>query len=195
MDKQPADDDCVNYSSNNLLWGIHVLEFLDMIKEGDVHCANIDFKWMLPFFYSWSTRSLYFKEIVDFIMKTEVLLSKQLAMRVRDFNTIFKVQKYGVGLSADNRSLITQSWVLLHVCVIFCPRRVVMLLFTYQGKDWHSFTPSVLPNIDVKAGTVDKRMVSKGMWLSQYAPKGVKSLCITSSQTVYVCEKIWLGIM
>ena len=24
------------------------------------------------------------------------------------------------------------------------------------------------------------------MWLSQYAPKGVKSLCITSSQTVYV---------
>ena len=29
-------------------------------------------------------------------------------------------------------------------------------------------------------------MVSKGMGLSQYAPKGVKSLCITSSQTVYV---------
>ena len=99
----------------------------------------------------------------------------------RDFNTIFKAQKYGVGLSANNRSLITQSWVLLHVCVIFCPRRVVMLLFTYQGKDWHSFTPSVLPNIDVKVGTVDKRMVSKGMWLSQYAPKGVKLLCITSS--------------
>ena len=29
-------------------------------------------------------------------------------------------------------------------------------------------------------------MVSKGMWLSQYAPKSVKSLCITSSQTLYV---------
>ena len=29
-------------------------------------------------------------------------------------------------------------------------------------------------------------MVSKGMSLSQYAPKGVKSLRITSSQTVYV---------
>ena len=29
-------------------------------------------------------------------------------------------------------------------------------------------------------------MVSKGMGLSQYGPKGVKSLCITSSQTVYV---------
>ena len=29
-------------------------------------------------------------------------------------------------------------------------------------------------------------MVSKGMSLSQYASKGVKSPCITSSQTVYV---------
>ena len=29
-------------------------------------------------------------------------------------------------------------------------------------------------------------MVSKGMGLSQCAPKGVKSLCITSSQTIYV---------
>ena len=73
----------------------------------------------------------------------------------------------------------------LHVCVIFCPHSVGMLLFTYQGKDWHSFTPSVCLT-EVWKATVDKRMVSKGMWLSQYAPKGVKSLCITSSQTVYV---------
>ena len=60
-----------------------------------------------------------------------------------------------------------------------------MLLFTYQGKDWHSFTPSVCLT-EVWKATADKRMVPKGMWLSQYAPKGVKSLCITSSQTVYV---------
>ena len=60
-----------------------------------------------------------------------------------------------------------------------------MLPFTYQGKDWHSFTPSVCLT-EVWKATADKRMVSKGMWLSQYAPKGVKSLCITSSQTVYV---------
>ena len=73
----------------------------------------------------------------------------------------------------------------LHVCVIFCPHSVGMLLFTYQGKDWHSFTPSVCLT-EVWKATVDKRMVSKGMWLSQYAPKGVKSQCITSSQTVYV---------
>ena len=73
----------------------------------------------------------------------------------------------------------------LHVCVIFCPHSVGMLLFTYQGKDWHSFTPSVCLT-EVWKATVDKRKVSKGMWLSQYAPKGVKSLCITSSQTVYV---------
>ena len=73
----------------------------------------------------------------------------------------------------------------LHVCVIFCPHSVGMLLFTYQGKDWHSFTPSVCLT-EVWKATVDKRMVSKGMWLSQYAPKGVKPLCITSSQTVYV---------
>ena len=60
-----------------------------------------------------------------------------------------------------------------------------MLLFTYQGKDWHSFTPSVCLT-EVWKATADKWMVSKGMWFSQYAPKGVKSLCITSSQTVYV---------
>ena len=60
-----------------------------------------------------------------------------------------------------------------------------MLLFTYQSKDWHSFAPSVCLT-EVWKATVDKIMVPKGMWLSQYAPKGVKSLCITSSQTVYV---------
>ena len=31
-------------------------------------------------------------------------------------------------------------------------------------------------------------MVFKGMGLSQYGPKGVKSLCISSSQTVYVTK-------
>ena len=43
-----------------------------MIKEGDVQCANIDLKRMLPILYFLLIRSLYFKEIVDFIMKTEV---------------------------------------------------------------------------------------------------------------------------
>ena len=38
----------------------------------------------------------------------------------------------------------------LHVWVIFCPHRVRMLLFTYQGNDWHSFTPSESPNRGVK---------------------------------------------
>lgn len=80
---QPVNDDVLNYRLNSLQWGIHIIEFLDMVKEGDIKRANIDLKRMLPFCYSWSVRSMYFKEIVDFIMKTEVLLSEQLAMRVR----------------------------------------------------------------------------------------------------------------
>ena len=73
----------------------------------------------------------------------------------------------------------------LHVWVIFCLHRVGMLLFPYLSKDWHcSHLPS--PLTKVWKASVDKRMVSKGMWLSQYAPQGVKSLCITSSQTLYV---------
>ena len=60
-----------------------------------------------------------------------------------------------------------------------------MLLFPYQGKDWHC-SHLQCPLTEVWKASVDKRMVSKGMWLSQYAPKGVKSLCITSSQTLYV---------
>ena len=72
----------------------------------------------------------------------------------------------------------------LHVCVIFCPHRILMLLFTYQDK---VHTPSHLQccPTEVLKATVDKRMVSKGIWLSLYAPKGVNSLCIISSQGVY----------
>ena len=60
-----------------------------------------------------------------------------------------------------------------------------MLLFPYQGKEWHC-SHLQCPLTEVWKASVDKRMVSKGMWLSQYAPKGVKSLCITSSQTLHV---------
>ena len=50
----------------------------------------------------------------------------------------------------------------------------------------HTFSVAYTVLTEVWKATVDKRMVPKGIWLSLYAPKGVKSLCITWSHTVYV---------
>ena len=56
----------------------------------------------------------------------------------RVFKTIFKAQKQGVGLSADNRSLITQSWVL--------PIGLCHLLST-QSRDVTFHIPRLIPTL------------------------------------------------
>ena len=57
--------------------------FKDAIKEGDTDRCNVSLKTMLPFFYGHSVRSKYAVECLDYIMKTEAVLSPQLALRTR----------------------------------------------------------------------------------------------------------------
>lgn len=76
-------DDLQNYSIQLLMWYIHFCEFQDGIREGDPFRTNINLKRMIPFFYSHSVRSKYAVECIDYILKTEVMLPKLTAMRVR----------------------------------------------------------------------------------------------------------------
>lgn len=76
-------DDLQNYSIQLLMWYIHFCEFQDGIREGDPFRTNINLKRMIPFFYSHSVRSKYAVECIDYILKTEVMLPKHTAMRVR----------------------------------------------------------------------------------------------------------------
>ena len=76
-------DDVQSYTMQLLQWYIHFIEFEDAIKEGDVVRCNICLKMMIPFFYGYSKLSNYAIECVDYILKTEVLLSDAEAMRIR----------------------------------------------------------------------------------------------------------------
>ena len=76
-------DDVQNYALQLLQWHIHLLEFEDAIKEGDINRCNICIKFLIPFFYSHSALSRYAVECIDYILKTEALLPAALAIRCR----------------------------------------------------------------------------------------------------------------
>ena len=76
-------DDVKNYSKQLLQWFLHLLEFQDAIKEGDITRCNICLKLMIPFFYGHSSTSKYAVECIDYILKTEVLLPEALGVRCR----------------------------------------------------------------------------------------------------------------
>lgn len=80
---QSPSDDLNNYVRNFIQWYYVVLNFKDTIKEGDIYRTNVILKMMIPFFYSHSALSKYFVECIDYILKTEVMLSPRLSMRVR----------------------------------------------------------------------------------------------------------------
>lgn len=80
---QSPSDDLNNYVRNFVQWYYVVLNFKDTIKEGDIYRTNVILKMMIPFFYSHSALSKYFVECIDYILKTEVMLSPRLSMRVR----------------------------------------------------------------------------------------------------------------
>jgi hypothetical protein len=55
----------------------------DSIREGEIVRLNINVKRMINMFYDHSSISKYAVECNDFILKTEILLSEQLSMRVK----------------------------------------------------------------------------------------------------------------
>uniref|UniRef100_A0A8W8I4B1 DUF6589 domain-containing protein n=1 Tax=Magallana gigas TaxID=29159 RepID=A0A8W8I4B1_MAGGI len=76
-------DDLQSYVFQFLQWYFVILTFKDAIKEGDSDRTNITLKFCIPIFFSHSILSKYLEECVDYILKTEVLLTEKLAMKVR----------------------------------------------------------------------------------------------------------------
>lgn len=76
-------DDLHNYVFQFMQWYFVVIQMKDSIKEGDIYRTNIVLKSMIPFFYSHSYLSKYLTECVDYILKTEIILPPDLALRVR----------------------------------------------------------------------------------------------------------------
>ena len=76
-------DSVENYSKQLCQWILLLLSFKDAIKMGDLTRTNIHLKMLIPFFYSHSKLSKYYEDCLDYILKTEILLTSRLAMRVR----------------------------------------------------------------------------------------------------------------
>ena len=96
-----SQDDVKNYTTQLLQWYIHLLEFEDAIKEGDIVRCNICIKMMIPFFYAHSSRSKYLVECIDYILKTEAILPAALAVRCRLGSFINPHGKQGGNKPAD----------------------------------------------------------------------------------------------
>ncbi|XP_033729394.1 uncharacterized protein LOC117318526 [Pecten maximus] len=80
---KPPQDELENYATHFLQWYFVIIQMTDAIHEGDVIRTNVILKHMIPFFYSHSVLSKYLVECIDYVMKTEVVLSPEFGMRVR----------------------------------------------------------------------------------------------------------------
>ena len=81
--KEENSDDLYNYVMQFLLWFFIILTLKDHVKEGDSERTNISMKFCIPVFYTHSIYSKYLEECVDYILKTEILLSEKLALKTR----------------------------------------------------------------------------------------------------------------
>jgi hypothetical protein len=78
----PESDELFNYAVQLCHWYLHVLEFHDTAKEGDFNRAILNCKYAIPFFYSHSKLSKYLVENIDYVLKTEYILSPLQRLRV-----------------------------------------------------------------------------------------------------------------
>lgn len=88
-------DDLQNYSIQLRMWYIHFCEFQNGIPKGDPFRTNIYLKRMIPFLYSHFVWSKYAVECIDYILKTEVMLPKHTAMKVRPGSFVNSHEKKG----------------------------------------------------------------------------------------------------
>lgn len=80
--EKPQDDEVFNYSMQLFHWYLHILELHDSAKEGDLNRTLLNCKNSIPFFYSHLRLSKYLVENVDYLLKTEKLLSPLQRIRV-----------------------------------------------------------------------------------------------------------------
>ncbi|XP_064631642.1 uncharacterized protein LOC135489937 [Lineus longissimus] len=98
---EPEPDELNNYARQFMQWYFILLNFDDTLKEGDICRMNVLLKIMIPFFYSHSTLSKYFVECIDYILKTEVLLEPEVAVRVRALSFVNPKGGSGNNLACD----------------------------------------------------------------------------------------------
>lgn len=94
-------NDIQNYSVCFLQYVFLIWNFMDAIKEGDIFRTNVCLKTMIPFFYCHSELSKYLAECIDYIQKTEILLSTKMSMKVRAASFINKSGRIGKNKPAD----------------------------------------------------------------------------------------------
>ncbi|XP_061180391.1 uncharacterized protein LOC133188936 [Saccostrea echinata] len=94
-------DDIQNYSLCFLQYVFLIWNFMDAIKEGDILRTNVCLKTMIPLFYCHSELSKYLAECIDYIQKTEILLSTKMSMKVRASSFINKSGRTGKNKPAD----------------------------------------------------------------------------------------------
>ena len=75
-------DELYNYCSQFCVWALHILEMEDTAREADLDRLVANTKHSAAFFYSHSKRSHYLKDCLDFVLKTQYLLSPQESLRV-----------------------------------------------------------------------------------------------------------------
>jgi hypothetical protein len=74
--KKPQDD-LYNYVLQFMQWYLFILSFKDTDREGVIYRNNVNLKFCIPLFFSHSALSKYFIECIDYILKTEALLSEK----------------------------------------------------------------------------------------------------------------------
>ena len=74
-------DTLYNYSCYLCHWFLHLIHMEDVVREGDVIRLIPTLKYSLQFFFLHSRLSKIFVECLDFILKTEYLLSQMQRMR------------------------------------------------------------------------------------------------------------------
>lgn len=94
-------DDIQNYSVCFLQYVFLIWNFMHAIKEGDIFRTNVCLKTMIPLFYCHSELSKYLAECIDYIQKTEILLSRKMSMKVRAASFINKSGRIGKNKPAD----------------------------------------------------------------------------------------------
>lgn len=99
--KPVVKDDLHNYVRQFMQWYFLILSFKDAVKEGDIVRNNVHVKFLIPFFYGHSVLSKYMTECIDYVLKTEVVLSEKMAMRVRAASFVNTLGKQGDNKAAD----------------------------------------------------------------------------------------------
>ncbi|XP_048249938.1 uncharacterized protein LOC124128741 isoform X2 [Haliotis rufescens] len=94
-------DDLHNYAVNFLNWYFVILGMQEATSEGNLELCNIVLKFMTPLFYSHSSLSKYMTECLDYILKTEVMMTPRKSLKVRAASFVNPTGRRGHNKASD----------------------------------------------------------------------------------------------